>query len=48
MTNTLSIRQWRNEILQKTTIPAEDIWRITPDMTVIGGEVVYSRPVEAD
>jgi hypothetical protein len=30
------------------SIPAEDIWKITPDMTVIGGEVVYSRPVEAD
>ena len=30
------------------TIPAEDIWKITPDMTVIGGDVVYSRPVEAD
>jgi predicted amidohydrolase YtcJ len=28
------------------TIPAEDIWKITPDMTVIGGDVVYSRPVE--
>jgi predicted amidohydrolase YtcJ len=28
------------------TIPAGDIWKITPDMTVIGGEVVYSRPVE--
>ena len=28
------------------TIPAEDIWKITPDMTVIGGEVVYSRPVD--
>jgi len=27
------------------TIPAEDIWRITPDATVIGGEVVYTRPV---
>ena len=27
------------------TIPAEDIWKIEPDMTVIGGEVVYSRPV---
>lgn len=26
------------------TIPAEDIWKITPDMTVIGGEVVYTRP----
>jgi len=25
------------------TIPAEDIWKIKPDMTVIGGEVVYSR-----
>jgi len=30
------------------SIPAEDIWRITPDLTVIGGEVVYSRPVESD
>ena len=30
------------------TIPAEEIWKITPDMTVIGGEVVYSRPIEAD
>lgn len=29
------------------TIPAEDIWKITPDMTVIGGEVVYTRPVAA-
>ena len=28
------------------TIPAEDIWKITPDMTVIGGDVVYSRPVD--
>ncbi len=30
------------------TVPAEDIWKIEPDMTVIGGEVVYSRPVESD
>ena len=30
------------------TVPAEDIWKIEPDMTVIGGEVVYSRPVEAN
>jgi hypothetical protein len=29
-------------------IPAEDIWKITPDMTVIGGEVVYTRPIEAE
>jgi len=29
------------------TMPAEDIWKIEPDMTVIGGDVVYSRPVEA-
>jgi predicted amidohydrolase YtcJ len=29
------------------TIPAEDIWKITPDMTVIGGEVVFTRPVGA-
>ncbi len=28
------------------TIPSEDIWKITPDMTVIGGDVVYTRPVE--
>lgn len=29
------------------TIPAEDIWKIKPDMTVIGGEVVYTKPVQA-
>ncbi|UCC85231.1 MAG: amidohydrolase [Gemmatimonadota bacterium] len=28
------------------TVPAEDIWKIEPDMTVIGGEVVYTRPVQ--
>ena len=28
------------------TIPAEDIWKIEPDVTVIGGEVVYTRPVQ--
>ncbi len=27
------------------TVPAEDIWKIKPDMTVIGGEVVYTKPV---
>ncbi len=27
------------------TIPAEDIWKIEPDMTVIGGEVVYTKPL---
>jgi hypothetical protein len=27
------------------TVPAEDIWKIKPDMTVIGGEVAYARPV---
>jgi hypothetical protein len=27
------------------TVPAEDIWKIEPDMTVIGGEAVYTRPV---
>jgi predicted amidohydrolase YtcJ len=27
-------------------IPAEDIWKIEPDMTVIGGEVVYTKPVD--
>jgi predicted amidohydrolase YtcJ len=30
------------------TIPAEDIWKIEPDMTVIGGEVVYTRPVSEE
>ena len=29
------------------TIPAEDIWKIEPEMTVIGGEVVYTRPIQA-
>jgi len=29
------------------TIPAEDIWKIGPEMTVIGGEVVYTKPVQA-
>jgi predicted amidohydrolase YtcJ len=29
------------------TIPAEDIWKIEPEMTVIEGEVVYTRPVQA-
>ena len=27
------------------TIPAEDIWKIQPEMTVVGGEVVYTKPV---
>jgi predicted amidohydrolase YtcJ len=27
------------------TVAAEDIWKIEPEMTVIGGEVVYTRPV---
>lgn len=30
------------------SVPAEDIWKITPDMTVVGGEVVYTRPLQAD
>jgi len=29
------------------TIPAEDIWKIEPEMTVIGGEVVYTKPVQS-
>lgn len=29
------------------TFPAEDIWKIQPEMTVIGGEVVYTKPVSA-
>lgn len=28
------------------TIPAEDIWKIKPEMTVIGGEVVYTKPLQ--
>jgi predicted amidohydrolase YtcJ len=28
------------------TVPAEDIWKIEPDMTVIGGQVVYSKAVK--
>jgi len=28
------------------TIPAEDIWKIEPEMTVIGGEVVYTKPMK--
>ena len=28
------------------TVPAADIWKIEPDMTVIGGEVVFTRPVQ--
>ncbi len=28
------------------TVRAEDIWKIKPDMTVIGGEVVYTRPLQ--
>jgi hypothetical protein len=30
------------------TIPAKDIWKIKPDMTVIGGEIVYTKPVKAE
>ena len=30
------------------TIPAEDIWKITPDMTIIGGDVVYTRPIDPE
>jgi len=29
------------------TIPAEDIWKIEPEMTIIGGEVVYTKPVKS-
>jgi predicted amidohydrolase YtcJ len=29
------------------TVPAEDIWKIKPDMTVIGGKVVYTKPLES-
>ena len=28
------------------TIPARDIWKIEPEMTIIGGEVVYRKPVQ--
>ena len=30
------------------TIRAEDIWKIEPEMTVIGGEVVYTKPVQLE
>jgi predicted amidohydrolase YtcJ len=30
------------------TVPAADIWKIEPEMTVIGGEVVYTKPVPAE
>jgi predicted amidohydrolase YtcJ len=30
------------------TISAEDIWKIEPEMTVIGGEVVYTKPVQTE
>jgi len=26
----------------------EDIWKIEPDMTVIGGEVIYTRPLQSE
>ena len=28
------------------TVRAEDIWKIEPDMTVIGGETVYTKPAQ--
>ncbi|HSF16074.1 MAG TPA: amidohydrolase [Vicinamibacteria bacterium] len=28
------------------TAPAQDLWKIKPEMTVIGGEVVYTKPLE--
>jgi predicted amidohydrolase YtcJ len=28
------------------TVPAEDIWKIEPEMTIIGGEVVYTKPMQ--
>ena len=30
------------------TIPAEDIWKIEPEMTVVGGDIVYRRSAGAD
>lgn len=30
------------------SIPAEDIWKIEPEMTVIGGQVVYTKPIKTD
>jgi predicted amidohydrolase YtcJ len=30
------------------TIPAQDIWKIKPDMTVVGGDIVYTRPTEVE
>jgi predicted amidohydrolase YtcJ len=30
------------------TVPAEDIWKIKPDMTVIDGEIAYTKPVKIE
>jgi hypothetical protein len=30
------------------TVPAQDIWKIEPEMTVIGGEVAYRKPLGAE
>jgi predicted amidohydrolase YtcJ len=30
------------------SVPAQDIWKIKPDMTVIGGDVVYTKPLEVE
>ncbi len=27
------------------SVPAEDLWKIEPEMTVVGGEIVYTKPV---
>ena len=29
------------------TMPAEDIWKIEPEMTIIGGEVIYTKPMQS-
>jgi len=37
-----SEKESRNRV-DYMTIPAEDIWKIEPEMTVIGGEIFYTR-----
>jgi hypothetical protein len=41
-----SEKQLRNHV-DYMTVPAENIWKIEPEMTVIGGEVVYTQPMQA-
>ncbi len=38
---------FHEQILRTMTIPAEDIWKIEPEMADIGGEAVYTKPIQA-